>query len=232
MVINQIHAIGDLLYLEPMYRHFWETQKKKPIVPVRDHLFWISEYIDSAIFVKMSEFKMDYEDRRTRKEYLPTRWANQIIRGVKDDDYTYLEYCMQDKYTLAGLDPNVWKTLQINFNQKRGYQLLEHLNIGPFDDYVLVNNHSQAGEIDIKVPGHRVIKMSSIPGYTVLDWYMVMYHARENHHVSTSTIYILQAIYNSIGLDNKVVFYPRPNFDGIRGIKNINPSYNFEKYEL
>lgn len=231
MVINQIHAIGDLLFLEPMYRHFFRLKGKKPVVPVRDHLFWISEYIDSAIFVKMSQFNMDYEDRDVRNDYLPLRWANHIIREVADDDYTFHEFGMPDKYTMAALDPSMWALLNINFIEKRGIDLMNKLNLSPKDDYILINNHSQAGSIDIKVNADKIIYMQNIPGFTVLDWYLVMLHAKENHHVSTSTFYVLQAIKNKFGLENPVYMYPRPNFDGLRGISKLDPTYNLIRCE-
>jgi len=95
MVINQIHSIGDILFLEKMYSNFFEKDGVPPVVPVRDHLIWLRDYISSASIVPMSKFKIDYEDRNPSNiagGYLPTRWASQILRGIADDDYSFHEY--------------------------------------------------------------------------------------------------------------------------------------------
>lgn len=243
MVINQFHAIGDILFLEPMFRHFWKKNGEKPIVPVRDHLMWIAEYIDSADFRPMSKFQLDYDSTATdNPDYFPARFANQILRGYDKNDHHDFENMMLDKYRLAGLPEDLWTTIQINFNVTKGRQLMKDLNLYEgknFKRYFLYNTQCQAGSIAIPLANVDKNKpmpvwhvaMREIPGYNVLDWFLVMYHAEQNHHVSTSTFFILQAIMNpqrSAGFRNLSIYiYPRPNEDGLRGISQLKPTFKY-----
>jgi hypothetical protein len=226
MVLNQIHSIGDLLFLQPMYKHFRDRDGVKPIVPVRDHLMWMEHYIEDARFVPMSKFKLDYDSiDMSNPDYLPIRFANQIVRGLAPDDHSDFENMMNDKYTLAGLDPEMWKKITIQFFPEKCTKLFDELKLWPEEKYVLVNEHSQAGKIEIEIETDmRVVKMKEIPGYNVLDWCMVMLLAEQNHHISTSTFYIFQALK---GIKGEIFIYPRPNEDGLRGISKLNPSFKY-----
>ncbi len=227
MVINQIHAIGDILFCEPIFRHYWNKNGERPIVPLRDHLLWLGSYIDSANFVPMSTFNLDYESMdMSNPDYLPLRFANQIVRGLDRNDHSDYANTMPDKYILCGLDPDLWKTLKINFKPEKMYALKKELV--HVQDFNLINNHSQAGVLEIEVNNGRYnIEMQNKPGYTVLDWGDIMMQAKENHHVSTSTFYVLQALYNQYDFDSSIYLYPRPNMDGLQGISKLNPSFKF-----
>ena len=233
MIINQIHSIGDILFLEPMFRYFWKERGARPIVPLRDHLMWMADYIDSANFVKLSTFHWPYKNEMAMSDdYLPLRWANQIIRGYDENDHHDFENMMNDKYILAGLEPDMWRELKLNFKDNRSEKLMIHLGLmeksGSIVRYVLVNENSQAGNITIKPKTNlQVVKMRDIPGFTVIDWHLVIQMAVENHHVSTSTFYLMQAITNQYHFDSIVFLYPRPNQDGLRGISQLNPTFRY-----
>lgn len=229
MIINQIHSIGDILFLEPMFRHFMEKNGEKPIVPLRDHLMWLAAYIDSATFRPMSQFKMDYESKILRDDYLPTRWANQLLHGYGYDDHHDFENMMLDKYRLAQLDPYIWKDLKINFDEAKAESLMSNFYEG---DFILINNHSQAGDLRIQDGIKSSLPfcfMNRFSNFTVIDWYLMILHAKEFHTVSTSTFYILQAMKNQFpGMETKIFIYPRPNIDGLRGISLLNPTFDYE----
>lgn len=229
MVINQFHSIGDILFIEPICRHFWINNGTKPILPVRDHLLWLSNYIESASFVPMSKFTLDYDSLiMTNPDYLPLRFANQILNGLSMDDHSDFENCMPDKYKLAGLPPDNWQSINLKFNICKGLTLFKKLGLTP-KEYILINENSQPGRVKISVKtSKKVVYMEETPGFTVLDWFYVMIHAAENHHVSTSTFYIMQAITNQFQFDSKIFIYPRPNNDGIRGISQLKHSFKCE----
>lgn len=226
-VINQFHSIGDILFIEPICRKIWQDTFKKPILPVRDHLMWLSRYIDSADFCKMSKFNLDYESTDiTYSEYLPLRFANQIVRGLDKNDHSDYANCMPDKYILAQQRLDDWKRIDINFDEALASELMTELKIK--EPYVLVNNHCQAGTIDIKPnTTDRIIYMSEIKGFTLIDWYGVILQAKEFHTVSTSTYFLCQAIHNKYQLDTPVHIYPRPNEDGLSGISKIPADFNY-----
>lgn len=233
MEINLLHAIGDILFCEPIFRHYWEKEGVKPTVMIRDHLMYLQEYIDSAHFVPESTWSGSIDDMEMRPGYLPLRFANQVYRGYQPHDHHDFENMMLDKYRLAGLDPEMWKTLKINFNRKKANDLVQTLNLSLWKSYAVINNNSQAGEIKISEPPKDldIIRMREVPGFTVLDWFSVLMCAEENHHVSTSTFFIMQAIENSFGLKGPVYVYPRPNEDGLRGISQLQPTFNLVRCE-
>jgi len=70
--------------------------------------------------------------------------------------------------------------------------------------------------------------MGDIPGYNVMDWAPIMLLAKENHHVSTSTFFILEALKDYKG---KIFIYARSNEDGLRGISKLNTSFSYTKVE-
>ena len=234
MIINQPFSIGDIIFLEPMYRHFMNKNGEKPIVPVMDHLLWIADYIDSATFVKISSWnRADFDRPRHDDDFLGMRFANQILHGYATHDHHDFENCMLDKYRLVGLDTEMWKGIQINFKDNKSMRLMEELKIldadGKIDEFILVNENSQAGNISINpVTDKKIIKMNISPRNTVIDWHLVMQMALENHHVSTSTFFIMQAIQNQFHFTSKVFLYPRPNEDGLRGISQLIPDFKYE----
>jgi hypothetical protein len=234
MVINQFHSIGDIIFLEPLYRHFKEVNGEKPIMPIRDHLMWITEYIQSAVFTPMSKFDwgkgIDADSMRTDKVgYFPARFANQILRGYSPDDHHDFENMMLDKYLLAKVNPELWKDIDLRFSSHKGTKLFDLLGLQQDEKYILINEDCQAGSIKIPVnTDMKVVRMKMIPGFSVVDWHLVMLRAHENHHVSTCTFFIMQAIANKYRFNSKVYLYPRPNEDGLRGISMLTPTFNFQ----
>lgn len=229
VIINAISGYGDVMFMEPIYRYFWRRDGTKPTVIIHDHQMFFKDYIDSANFVPASHYPQLRDDAVMRGGYLPLRWANQIHRGYGLHDHHDCENVMLDKYRLLGLSEDLWKTLEINFDWSKAGQLTLELNMNKNQNYVLFNEHSQAGDTDIRIPGLQAYKhyMNAVGGYTVIDWWSAILDARENHHVSTSTFYLMQAIKNKYPNWNVPCYiYPRPNFDGLRGISQLIPDFN------
>lgn len=227
MVLNVLHSIGDILFCEPIYRHYWMKEGIKPTVIVRDHLMWLQNYIESAKFLAASKWNGDIDNNVMTENYIPLRFANQVLRGYDKHDHHDFENCMPDKYLLCGLNPDKWMEIQLLFDIERSRMLFADLDLSSEENYVVVNPFSQAGKIEI-FPDckHRIIEMKTIEGYYVLDWAMIMLLAKENHHVSTSTFFIMEALKGYIG---KTVIYARPNEDGLKGISKLNTSFTWEK---
>lgn len=272
MVINQFHAIGDLLFCEPIFRYYWKKNGVKPIVPVRDHLMWLSDAIESADFRPMSKFELDYDSMEINNpDYLPLRFANQILRGLDANDHSDFENCMLDKYLLvAFLESNnasikyleqfplkeqmvrsaentvrfnlsdlalpKWTDIKLKFDWSRGQHLSElHKVLFMNNRYTLINNYSQAGELDIKSSSGLLIHfMTEVPGYSVLDWCSMIVNAADFHSVSTSTFFAMQALCNELGSSEipDLYIYPRPNEDGLRGVKNLIEEVGFNVIKM
>lgn len=225
MVIVQPAGIGDILFCEPIYRYFWIKHGKKPVLIVRDHLMFLQENIESADFLRLSAWDGDNDNAVITSEFLPLRFANQIFRNLDKFDNSDLENCMLDKYRLLGFNEKLWRSMLLQFNPERANRLFLRLGIHPDDDYILVNEYWIGGQIEINPANdmnYKIVHMREIPGFTVCDWCMIMKFAKENHHVSTSTFYILQAV-NPKG---SIFIYPRPNEDGLRGVSQLAQQLN------
>jgi hypothetical protein len=235
MVINQFHAHGDILFCEPIFRHFWERNGEKPIVPVRDHLIFFQDYIDSAKFIPMSKFSLDYESMETENpDYLPLRFANQITRGLSKNDHSDYSNTMPDKYKLAGIPLENWKKLSWCHYPEKCMKLFAALDLSSEEDYIFVNENSQAGKIEINPENpnnYRIIKMEVIPEFNLLDWTPIMLLAKEHHHISTSTFYMLEGLKDIHNKKIPIYIYPRPNEDGLQGISKLNPSFHYTAVE-
>ena len=231
MTINQPFGLGDILFLEPMFRFFHKRNGYKPTLWVRDHFLHLQEYIESVEMVSCSN--KDIDNANMTFDYFPARFANQIYRGYDKFDHHDAENMMLDKYRLASIDVEAWKMIHLKFNEGRAMELMEK-KVGNTKDYILVNETSGVGKIEIPIKSDcKIIKMEYVPGYSLIDWYLVIANAKENHHISTSTFFLFQAISNLFGgqLATKIFLYPRPEIngykDGLRGIEKLNPSFTY-----
>jgi hypothetical protein len=241
-IINSIGGIGDILFSEPIFRHYWQKDGVKPIVVIHNHMMWIKDYIDSANFTSECPKEFETGSLFHNEHYINLRYANQIYRGYEPHDHHDFENMMLDKYRLLRLSEGLWKTIDIrlDFKNTKGFSVNKslflqqtHLAIHPcrFNRYVLVNNHSQIGSVDIKTHKNPIY-MSKINGYNLIDWWHTIMCAGENHHVSTSTFFLMQAIKNKFPDWNVPCYiYPRPNEDGLRGISQLKPDFNLIRVE-
>lgn len=231
MLINCIGGHGDVMFCEPIYKYFWQRDGIKPTVIIHDHQMFFKDYIESANFIPASQMPQLRDDANMREGYIPLRWASQIHRGYALDYHDDFENVMLDKYRLLGLDEDLWKSLNINFNTKKSTDLLNQFTSR---SYILINENSQAGKINLSFvnTNGKGIYMNAISRYNVIDWWEIIFYAEENHHVSTSTFYLMQAIKNKFREWNAPCYiYPRPNSDGLRGISQLKPDFNLIRVE-
>lgn len=229
ITVNQIHSIGDILFIEPIIREL-ESIGYTVDLPIRDHLLWLSECYPIKCLSRLSTSKMDIDNTILSENYLPLRFANQIVRNLSPNDHSDYENMMLDKYELVkqiGISAN-WKDVRLKFNQEKAKKLYNFVQKDI--DYIIVNNFSQAGNTRIIKP--KAVLMQEITGYTLIDWHLLLSNAREIHTVSTSIVFLLQAMYNADINVPITYIYPRPNEDGLRGIKKLDFSYNFKLVDL
>lgn len=230
------HSIGDILFCEPIYRYFFAIDGVKPRVVVRDHLMWLAKYIESGDLYPISATTINPDTTEHNDQFINLRFANQIYRGLNPFDYSDIENCMLDKYRLLGISENAWKAidLKINLAPSNNIEIWSKIklqyNIQPVDLFSLVNCISQAGIIvfdSINKFSHKPIVQEFFNGVDLMQWASVMWLAQENHHVSTSTFFLAQAISNiHPNWESPFYVYPRPNWDGLRGISQLEPTFN------
>lgn len=211
ITINQPAGVGDILFLEPLLRMLSRDHEIE--MPVVDQYAWIAEHIP---YVNFTPYRCQFDSyvQKFTATYYPFRFANPIFRGLGLHDWSDMENCMLDKYRILGLPETMWMDLQLVRNRFREKSLFEHL--GSPTDFILVNEHSRVGDCKIKLETDLpVIYMQAIDGYSVVDWCIMMERAKENHHVQTSTLFLL----HMLGVDAKI--YPKPDEDGMRGILDL-----------
>lgn len=233
ITINQFHSIGDILFIEPIVRYLRNNNYSVDL-PVRDHLMWIADYFDNPeVFSPMSKNKDFVDHHFIKEDYLPLRFANQVLRGYDLNDHHDFENMMLDKYQLFNQQflTNIdWKTIKLNLNLLKCKEVEKYYNIDSLkENFIIVNNHSQAGSINIDLDtDKKVIYMQQLHGYTLIDWATLLIHSSEIHTVSTSIVFLLQALHNQGFILPPVFIYPRPNEDGLRGIQNLKFTYNYK----
>lgn len=194
IILNQFFGLGDILFCIPMARDFI-AKGHKVLWPVEPHYVNINKHFPEITFVDKSLLNINYELKEDRLgngfQVLPIRWTH-AMRGVGMDQ------CMKVKYEHLGMDWKKWRELTWQRDEKAEDILFKKLGLKDGDRYCLVNQFFQSdnrGNCKITPPtGMKVITMSSMEGFTLLDWAKVIENATEIHTVSTSIIYMLEVM--------------------------------------
>jgi hypothetical protein len=240
IVVNQYFGLGDILFIEPIYRYLNDLGLKV-IAPIQDQYLWIQDHIGYVDFRGISEFDMDYErfdfgilktlsgEEVPDTAYLPLRFSDQIYRDLRPHDSSASRYWMTDKYSVLGLSYNLWKNISLDRNLEKEDELksivLKDLEGSEYDfcnsfyQNTLNINLDLENKVKKEVP---VISMTKIDGYTMVDWSGVIEGAKRVHTVSTSLLYMIQTIHNE---DKEYHLYPRLPERGFYTVEEFLPSY-------
>jgi len=232
--INQFQGIGDILFCEPIARHYYNNGENEIYWVILDEFLWLKEYIEYINFIPKSQSNFNFENSKMgfNGEFflLPLRFANPLYRNLQLHDYSDQYHCMLDKYRLLGLNINLWKTLKLKRNLEKENNLIKELNIK--NEYNLINNNWSDGILNIEENnGLENIYMRYIKGYTLVDWLSVIENSTNIYTASTSIVYLLETCkFKNI---NEIIIYPRMpreyNLDGIKEF--INPKFKLIEYD-
>jgi hypothetical protein len=224
-VFNQFQGLGDILFCEPIARHFYEDGKNEIYWPINDEFMWLTEYIKYINFVPKSTHSMNYESLHLglidgNKFFVPLRFANPIVRKLQPHDYSDQYHTMLDKYRMLGFSENMWKTLKWERNLEKENELFNLLVKDK--NYILVNTKWSDGIVPIETEStFQRVNMEILNGFTLLDWSKIIENASEIHTVSTSNLFLLETLNLKT---EKVYIYPRKprenNLDGISEFVN------------
>lgn len=200
VIINQFAGLGDVLFIEPIYRHF-HNLGYEVIAPVNSDILWIQEYIPYVEFKNKEGFKYDYESPTQKNDgnlHIPMRFAHPLLRGYDlhygDDRANW----MPDKYTFNNLPVELWKTLSFARNEKRENEVFQAMVKGfGYERYNFINNSFGGSfeQVNIKVDnGLPNVYLEKLQGYTLLDWGKVIEGAENIHTVETSVIYYIESL--------------------------------------
>jgi hypothetical protein len=223
-VFNQYFGLGDILFCEPIARHFYNEGKNQIFWPIMDRFMWLTDYIKYIDFVPSSSCPIDYESlhlglTNTDVYFVPLRFANPIVRKLKPhEEEPY--HMMLDKYRMLGLPEDMWKTFKWERNLKKENKLYNLLVKDK--NYILINSKWSNGEVPIETDStFQIINMNILDGFTLFDWAKIIENASEIHTVATSNLFLLETLNLKA---NKVNIYPRKprenNFDGISEFVN------------
>lgn len=228
-IINQFQGLGDILFCEPIAKHYYNNGENEIIWPILGEFLWLQEYFPYIKFVNWTEYQFPYESTfhgqaNETEFHLPLRFANPIVRNLHPHDYSDQLHTMIDKYRMVNLPIDLWKTMTWFRNIEREDNLYSMLVQNT--KYILVNNAWSDGVLDINITNpdnHQIIYMNKITGYTMLDWAKVIENADQIYTVSTSNLFLIETL--PIKASN-VCIYPRlpreNNFEGILEFVNKN----------
>lgn len=224
-IFNQYQGLGDILFCEPIARHFYEEGKNEIFWPINDEFMWLTDYIKYIKFVPKSRHNMNYESLYlgqidSNTYFVPLRFANPIVRKLSPHDYSDQYHTMLDKYRMLNLPEDMWKTFKWDRNLDKENELYKLLIKD--ENYILVNSKWSDGDVTIQTDStFQRIDMKILNGFTLFDWSKIIENSSEIHTVSTSNLFLLETL--TLKAD-KVHIYPRKprenNFDGISEFVN------------
>lgn len=204
-VINQFRGLGDILFLVPLIR-FLQDEGHSVLWPIADEFFDIAKHFPDIQFVPKSAYDdIPYDEQQVVMtkygKLLPYRFAG-----------TSMHDCMRAKYELYDKPLDIWRNLKWKRDYEHEARLAKFLRLP--EKYILVNNNFCQPELGMtaairpktKLP---IIEMQMLPGFSMLDWTIIIENAAEIHTVNTSILYILEVM----KLTQPIHLYPR----GIHG---------------
>lgn len=224
----QSFGLGDFIFEMTLIREFIK-EGYKVIWGVKEQFVeGLNRAYPDVTFVSENLLNIDYNNKRDYEEngvrYLPLRWTDSLC-GVP------YKFCMKSKYQFFNRDWEDWNTnAQYERDFKKEHDLfLRVLGLKVGEKFNLINTRFTTQEVGI-VPiqvnnGLRNIEMSTIEGFSLFDWSLVIEYAETIHTVSTSIIYILELLELA---DKEVhIYVRRPNEQNHQNYEYILRRHNY-----
>lgn len=217
-VINQFFGLGDVLFIEPIMRHY-HNLGYDVVCPILPQYLWIQDYIPYVQFVNKEKYPYNYDSAIQPDDgrlHLPIRFSNPLYR--KFDDLHYggdRKNWMRDKYLFLGLDEWKWTEMKWERKMDKEEKLFRMLAID--DPFNLVNQNWGGSFERTKIcpeNGLRNIYVNKIEGFTMLDWGMVIERATTIHTVETAFVWPCEILTT---MAKELHLYPR-----WRPLENVN----------
>lgn len=227
IIPQQWFGLGDNIFTISLLQQIAEGGKI--LYPVmQQNVDGLQRAYPDVTFIDYKLLNIDYEKRTEVKtltsRILPIRFADQLLN---------LPYssCMLAKYQLYGLDWQSWRDV-MHERSKMREQTLKEIMLNKIHEqtkklglteyqYNLISPYYGSGsqyraniEPDNGLPN---IYMSTIPGYSLFDFSLLIQNATEIHAVSSSIIYLLELL----PLQGAVHLYPRERIEPKTWLQNI-----------
>lgn len=196
VVINQFFGLGDIFFIEPIYRYYHE-KGYKVVAPVLSEYLWIQEYIPYVEFKDKNTYPYSYETVEQPADgrlHIPLRFAHPLYRDYElhygDDKKNW----MGDKYLYLGLDKDKWREMRFERNLGNEYALYDKLGItGPYN---FINEYFGGSfeKVEIKPEnGLQNVYLRRVDNFTLIDWLKVIENAENIYTVETSILWLIEA---------------------------------------
>lgn len=224
-IMNQFFGLGDILFCMTIVRD-WIKQGHKVLWPVEPQYVNINKHFPEVTFVDKSIVAIDYnkeaEVSGNGYQVVPMRFTHRMLKVGMNE-------CMKVKYDYVGTDWKRWRELTWVRDEKAEDMLFKKLGLKEGEKYILVNETFQSdnkGRVAI-VPSHgtRVVKMSLVEGFTLLDWAKVIENAQEIHTVSTSIVYMLDVM--ELKASKVAIYIRRPQENNHDNYRNLLTKHSY-----
>jgi len=194
VIINQFFGIGDVLFIEPIMRYYFQ-QGHKVTVPILSKYLDIQRNIPYVNFVDKNFYNIDYEEQKIIETdnhiILPMRWSKEYFNSP-------LKETMRNKYRMVGIELEEWRKLTWLRHRWRENKLKEVLGIKQGEKFNLINCNFYSFEnrtINLNINNKlKNIEMKFIPTFNLLDWSGIIEEAENIYTVNTSIIFLLEVL--------------------------------------
>ena len=210
-IIKQPAGIGDVFFLQKV-AHTYREKGCEIIWPLRDDIFWISDYIPDISWYRESD-------------NFPGKELFNYAGFGETDDFIYIDASTADrtyntdptrimsaKFGLVGLDHTDWGNyFKFNRNvEKENALYYDILGLNDGSEYVYVNdiintNIVKTERLSNKEYSYPAIHNQIIDGFTLFDWIKVWENAKEIHTIPTGMCFIIDVI----DTKSKIYYYPQ-----------------------
>lgn len=193
--LYQPGRFGDIFFVIPIARRLIE-KGYEVIFPVNEpRLVGIKDHFPDINFIPHDNKK---EIIKEPCLLLPLWHASNIEKREEYNSSRLMsnKYRMYNKAFDDDLNPEIyWHNLTWKRFPEKEKKLMETLGIKQGEKYMLINELYGWGRIPIKVNTDlKKIYFKITPGYTLLDWSLVIENAEEIHCVDTSVLYIIDRL--------------------------------------
>lgn len=198
LIPQQFFGLGDNIFTISLLKQLCEAGDNilYPVMP--QNVEGLQRAYPDVTFVDYRLLNINYENKHEVKTLtyrtLPIRYADQIMRV----DYSH---CMRAKYDMYGLDYNTWRDVKPMRDEDRENSLswvFRGNEIPASGQYNLISPYYGSNsqfKLDIKPDnGLPNVYMSSVPGYSLFDWQLLIENATTIHAVSSSIVYLLELL--------------------------------------
>jgi len=233
-LIKQPAGLGDVFFLQKI-AHVYREKGYKIVWPLRDDIFWVSEYIPDVEWYKMSDdfpgkewFQYAGFGSTENFVYIDTFTADVVNRSDPMMSGTRM---MSGKYRLVGLDHTDWgKYFKFNRNTEKENELYyDVLGLKDDSEYAYVNDIVttdivKTGKFSDREFDYPVVNNQIIDGYSLFDWVKVWENAKEIHTQCSGLCFIIDVI----DTKGKVFYYPHDERQYKDLIDSLNNVYEWK----